>query len=186
MHPSRPHPRTSHLLPSPFHHVLDPSKSPSLLHLVDMCAHARARACAWHFHRHPCSATPLELPRIWGPPLLALRICVRTHARVLARGILTLPHVRDNSSVSAAPSACTLHTRTCPPFTCCHSHLTTQFATKSRLFFDAAVHASFHWVRPTSLIVPSERIGPVLRQSLPPSRSPCRPHTLSNNFLMCL
>ena len=50
---------------------------------------------------------------------------MRTHARVLARGILTLPHVRDNSSVSAAPSACTLHTRTCPPFTCCHSHLTT-------------------------------------------------------------
>ena len=51
--------------------------------------------------------------------------CARTHARVLARVIPTLPHVRDNSSVSAAPSACTLHTRTCPPFTCCHSHLTT-------------------------------------------------------------
>ena len=57
MHPSRPHPRTSHLLPSPFHHVLDPSKFPSLLHLADMCAHARARACAWHSHLHPCSAT---------------------------------------------------------------------------------------------------------------------------------
>ena len=40
-------------------------------------------------------------------------------------------------------------------------------------FFDAAVHASFHWVRPTSLIVPSERIGPVLCYPFPPSRLPC-------------
>jgi len=52
---------------------------------------------------------------------------VRTHARVLAHGILTLPHVRDNSLVSSAPTVCTLHTRTCPPFTCFHSHLTTFF-----------------------------------------------------------
>ena len=51
--------------------------------------------------------------------------CVRTHARVLVRGILTLPMSRDNSLVSAARSVCTLHTRTCPPFICRHSHLTT-------------------------------------------------------------
>ena len=153
MHPSRPHLRTSHLLPSPSHHVLDSSKFPSLLHLADMCAHARARACAWHSHLHPCSATPLELPRIWGPPLLALRICVRTHARVLARGIPISPR---NSLPSLA------------------------------CFFDAAVHASFHWVRPTSLIVPSERIGPVLCYSFLPEPLTVPPYAFANNFLMCL
>ena len=128
--------------------------------------HARALARGILTFTH-VPRQPLEPPRIGGPPLLALRICVRTHARVLARGILTLPHVRDNFLASAAPSACTLHTRTCPPFTCCHSHLTTQFVTKSRLYFDAAVHASFHWVRPPSLIVPSERIGPVFVSPAP-------------------
>ena len=147
--------------------------------------HARALARGILTFTH-VPRQPLELPRIGGPPLLALRICVRTHARVLARGILTLPHVRDNSSVSAAPSACTLHTRTCPPVTCFHSHLTTQFATKSRLFFRRCSTRLLS-LGATHLTHRAQRKNWSCFASLaPPDPLTVPPHALANNFLMCL
>jgi len=68
---------------------------------------------------------PWLISAVLRPPLHMAAMCAYTRACACAWHPYPPPMSRDNSLVSAAPSVCTLHTRTCPPFICRHSHLTT-------------------------------------------------------------